>query len=231
MKRAWWGLLGLAAAGLAQAQDAEFGFSVGLKAWNAHWMTFGYETNANGDQVLTQNETQDKLLVLPTLGLRWGDFIGAVSGFRSSSFSFVDGSDAGKRKEYDVNLGYRILPGFALTLGYKKLQQGGGENVYRPAGPIYGFSGNAVLSGPWTIYGSVGLGRLKTPGGDKISFDADYRQTEVGLAYTLQASGWPRSWSFTAGYRIQSLSSKDAANGQSGIDETFGLTLGVVAAF
>ena len=41
-------------AGAAQAQEADFGLSAGLKVWNTQWTTFGYDTNGGGQQVVTQ---------------------------------------------------------------------------------------------------------------------------------------------------------------------------------
>ncbi len=231
MKRACIGALALAATGLVQAQDSDLAVTAGLRLWNAHWTTFGYDTNADGNTVLTQNETHDQTIWLPTLGLRWRDFVGAISGFSSSGFQFIDGGDAGKRKEFDLNVGYRVLPTLTLTVGYKKVEQIVKGDVYRPAGPIVGFSGSAPLGGPWSMYGALGVGRLKSPGGDAINFKADYRLSELGLAYNLPVQGFPHQWTFTAGYRMQSMSSKEALGSQSGNDDTYGFTVGVVASF
>ncbi|MFO1273431.1 MAG: hypothetical protein U1F50_17420 [Rubrivivax sp.] len=231
MKRGWLWACALGAALPAQAQESDFAVSAGLRLWNAHWSTFGYDTNADGNTVLTQNETKDRTVWLPSLSLRWGDFVGAVSGFSTSGFQFVDGGSAGKRREFDLNFGYRVLPALTLTVGYKKVEQIVLGNVYRPAGPIVGFSGSAPLGGPWSIYSALGIGRLKSPGGDVISFKADYRLAELGMAYNLPVQGFLRQWTFTAGYRMQSMSSKEALGSQSGNDDTNGLTLGVVATF
>ena len=61
-----------------------------------------------------------------------------------------------------------------------------------------GISGNAPLGGAWSFYGNLGIGRLETPGGDEIEFEADYRLAELGMAYTLDGDRLPRRWTFTA---------------------------------
>jgi hypothetical protein len=162
--------------------------------------------------------------------VRYGDFLGSVSALPSTGFSFASGS-RGTREELDANIGYFVMPGLAFTLGYKKVEQRDGANRYRPAGPVIGVSGNAPLGGAWSLYGSLGVGRLKTPGGDAIDFEADYRLTELGLAYTLDGDRLPRRWTFTGGYRIQVMSSKDAFGTQDGRDTTQGFTIGAMATF
>ena len=84
------------------------------------------------------------------------------------------------------------------------------------------------------------MGGSKTPSKDSngkgIEFDMDYRLTEVGIAYTMRRqSRKPKHWTFTGGYRMQVMNSKDAfeaAEGsQDGLDTTQGFSLGVVATF
>jgi hypothetical protein len=118
-----------------------------------------------------------------------------------------------------------------VTLGYKTVTQSDGESRYRPAGPVIGVSAFAPLRGLLSMYGSLGLGYMQTPGGDAIDFAADYRLAEVGLAYTPNGEGLLGRFTFTGGYRVQVLTSKDAFNGQDGTDTTQGFTLGAVATF
>ena len=81
------------------------------------------------------------------------------------------------------------------------------------------------------MYGSLGLGWMKTPGGDTIDFDADYRLAELGLASTPSGEVLEGRWTFTGGYRIQVLDSKDAFLDQDGRDTTQGFTVGVLFTF
>ena len=220
-------VLGLSAAG-ASAQDGGLSVSLGLKVWNAQWTTFGYEPLAPA--ILTQDDLGEKRVLLPSLGLRYGDFIASVSAFTNTSYRGTDGL-LDKRREYDAHVGYFVLPGLALTVGYKKIEQIGSAGKYAPAGPVLGLSASALLSGPISAYGSFGIGRMKTPSGNPIKFDADYRLSELGLAYGLRLDGWPKALTFTLGYRTQMLISKEAKPGIDGRDPTLGFTLGVIAGF
>jgi hypothetical protein len=224
-----------------QAQDEGFSVSVGTRAWYTSWTTFSYFTDGAGNNLaLTQASADDKLVLVPVVSTRWGDFVGSVSIFPSTRVSFVDGS-TGARKEWDVNLGYAVLPGLNLTLGYKKMSQRDDNGTcYEPGGLLAGVSGNAQISGPYSLYGSFGYGRLKTPKtGCKnvVAFTSDYRITELGLAYTLPTDGMPKRWTFTGGYRMQVMGSNEAFTSpgtektQSGRDTTQGFTFGAIATF
>lgn len=222
----------LCSAGAALAQEPGLSVSVGARAWYAEWSTFGYYAPNNVNLALTQAPARDKLVLVPVLSLRYGNFVGAISAFPSTRFSFVDGG-SGTRQEFDVNLGYTVAPGLSLTLGYKKVTQRDGSDSYEPAGPVAGVNANASLGGALSLYGAFGVGRLKTPGGAKINFKADYRLTEVGLAWTMNTERLPHRWTFTAGYRTQVMDSKDAfpVGPLDGRDTTQGLTLGLIATF
>ena len=232
MNRNWLIILALSGAGTAQAQDSGLSVSVGARAWYTEWTTFSYFVNplTGKNAALTQVSASNKLVLVPIVSVRYGNFVGSLSVFPSTSFSLADG-DSGTRNEYDANIGYTAIPGLTLTLGYKKVSQSGSAGVYRPAGLVAGLNAKASLDGPFSVYGNLGVGRLKTPAGDKIDFTADYRLTEVGLAYTLIGSGLPQHWTFTAGYRIQVMSSKEALGAQDGRDTTQGFTFGAVATF
>lgn len=234
----WLIILALSGAGTALAQDSGVSVSVGVRAWYAEWTTFSYVVDpiTNKNLALKQVSAKDKLTMMPVVSVRHGDFSGSISAMPSTDFSFVGGG-SNSRQELDVNLGYDMIPGLTLTLGYKKVSQTDPDgNRYRPSGPVAGLSANAPLSGPWSMYGSLGVGKFKTPGDDPIAFKADYRLTELGLAYTLNGNQFVKRWTFTTGYRIQVLSSKEAftaPNGESqdARDTTQGLTLGVIATF
>ena len=230
----------LCSAGSALAQESEFSVSVGARAWVAEWSTFSYYSEKVGgvdtNRALTQVSANDKSVLVPLLSVRYGNFVGSVSAYPTTSYSFKNGS-SGTRQEFDANAGYTLTPGLTATLGYKKVVQRGGKYRYEPGGPVAGVSAFAPLSGAISVYGALGVGRLKTP--DKadttaveyVRFTADYRLTEVGLAYTLRADRLPRLWTFSAGYRMQVLRSMGAFGNQDGRDITQGWTLGAVATF
>jgi hypothetical protein len=213
----------------ALAQDADLSFSAGLRAWNTDWTSFTYVPSGGG-RVLKQVTASAKTALLPSVSVRFGQFRGTLSALTSTSYGFDDGT-TGKRSEFDANVGYSVLPGLTFTVGYKQMTQSGNSGRYRPSGPVLGLSASAPIGEGLAIYGSVGLGRLKTRPGDAISFKAEYGLTEVGLTYAL-TTDLPR-WTLTGGYRMQVMRSKDALpeTGQDGRDNTQGLTLGVLVTF
>lgn len=223
----------LSAAGLAQAQLADLNVSVGVKVWRTQWTTFSYDANAGGEQLITQVPASDKTVLLPVVSLRWHDWVGSLSAFRSTDYTYVDGSGGATRKELDVNVGYFVTPGLALTLGHKKTGQKAGALNYEVAGLVAGLSGTAPLSPSLGLYGSFGFGRMKPTGSSTEKYDADYRLTEVGLAWNVPMDRGVKALNLTLGYRTQVLSSKDALprTGQEARDLTQGLTFGVIATF
>lgn len=217
-------------AGVAQAQPADFGLSVGLKAWRAQWTTFSFDTNGGGQQVVTQVPAKDETVLIPQLSARYRSVVASLSRYQPTDHDFVAGG-GNRRKEIDVNVGYLVTPAVALTLGYKKVGQSDGTDNYELAGAVLGASATAPLGGGFALYGSFGIGRMKDTAASTVKFDADYRLTEVGLAYGLPLDGWLKTLTFTAGYRTQVLSSKEALGDQDGRDLTQGLAFAVLASF
>jgi len=228
--------LALGAAGLAQAQLADLNVSVGAKVWRTQWTTFSYDTVPGRGQVVTQEPAGDKTVLIPVLSLRWHDWVGSISAFSSTDYSFIDGNGAGNtRKELDLNVGYFVTPGLALTLGHKTTRQkeNPGTRSYEVSGLVAGLSGTAPLSPTLGLYGSFGVGRMKPTGSSTEKYDADYRLTEVGLAWNVPMDRGVKALNLTLGYRTQVLSSKDALprTGQEARDLTQGFTFGLVATF
>jgi hypothetical protein len=222
----------------ALAQEEGLAVSAGVRAWATEWTTFSYYTervgNVDVNRALTQVSAGTETVLVPTLNLRYRDFIAAASLFPRTTFRFANG-DVGTRQEADLNLGYSFWPGLTGTLGYKRISQRGGPYRYEPAGLVVGLSGNAALSGGLSLYGSVGVGRLRTPRANGnphiVEFDTIYRLTEVGLSYSQAADRWLQRWTLIGGYRIQVMSSREAFGTQDGRDTTQGLTLGLLGTF
>lgn len=211
----------------AQAQESNLDVSVGLKAWNTQWTTWGYD---NTGTVITQVPAKDKTVLIPLLSVRYHDFVGSLSGFQPTTFRFEDGS-SNSRKEFDLNLGWLLTPGVAATVGYKRVGQAADGNNYQLAGPTVGLSATAPIRAGFSLYGSFGYGWLKSTSGSNVKFDADYQLSELGLAYSLGTGAIPRAVTFTLGYRIQVLTSKEALPTQDARDLTQGFTLGVLGVF
>jgi hypothetical protein len=229
MKKPLIAALALCAVGLAHAQSSGPSVSLGLRAWHTQWDTFSYTLDQNGDSVVIQVPAQDKLVLLPVLSVRWRDFTGSLSLYPSTEHEMLGGR-RDKREEFDLNLGYAVTPAVALTLGYKKIEQRG-SLLYALDGPVAGISGTAPLGQGWSLYGSFGMGWMKSTGGSDVKFDADYRLSEVGAAYTVPTGSFIKAVTLTAGYRTQVLTSKDARPGQDGRDLTQGFTFGALASF
>jgi hypothetical protein len=231
MKWKWLVVVACCSAEAALAQDSGLSVSVGARAWFTDWTTFSYYTEGTPPQnlALTEVTADGEIALMPMVSLRYQKFVGTLSAFTSTRYAFDNGS-RGERDELDANVGYYLMTGLAVTVGYKQIDQSDGPVHYRPRGPVVGLSANAPLGGAWSMYGNVGVGWLETPGGDEVAFDADYRLAELGLAYSL-GTRVPKSWTFTAGYRIQVLTSEDAFETQDGRDTTDGFTLGVLATF
>ena len=136
MNKYWLGFLALCCADAAVAQDPGFSFSVGVRAWYTDWTTFSYyvddTTDPDTNLALTQKSASNEVVLIPLVSVRYRDFVGSVSGWPSTKFSFDDGS-SGTREEFDINVGYYVMSGVAFTLGYKKVQQSEGPDRY-PAG-------------------------------------------------------------------------------------------------
>lgn len=215
----------------ALAQDSGgISVSVGVRSWLATWTSFTY-LPPDYDQV-GPTAAGTRLILLPAFAARMGDFTLLLSGMPSTTFDFANST--GSRQEFDVALGWTVVPGITVTGGYKRVLQREGAVRYEPKGPVIGLNGNATVNGPLSLYGQVALGKLRTSGvagPNNVSFDARYSVSEFGLAYTLVGGNWVRRWNLTAGYRIQQMVSREAAAGQDGSDSTSGFTLGVSATF
>lgn len=217
-------------AGAAQAQESNFDLAVGLRAWRAQWTTFSYDQNQAGDTVLTQVQAKDRFVLIPVLSARYGDFFGSLSGFAPTTFTTVDGNP-NRRKEIEANVGWFFTQGVGATVGYKKLGQFGDGVNYDLGGPTIGLTATAPIRSGFSLYGTFGYGWLKSTSGSIVKFDADYQLSELGFAYSLGTGAIPRAVTFTLGYRIQILTSKEALGAQDGKDTTQGFTLGAVGRF
>jgi hypothetical protein len=220
--------------GAASAQDAELRASVGLRAWYTQWTTFSYydPDKLPPPEALTQVSANSKLVLVPVFGLRYGDWVGSLSVMPTTRYMLPGGP--GSRREWDLNLGYSILPGLTATLGYKQMSQRDDRYRYEPKGPLLGLNANAQINGPLSMYGIFGFGKLKTPTkGNEfvVKFKADYHLAELGLAYALDIGRPSPRMTLTGGWRIQTMSSKEAFGSQDGRDTTQGLTMGVLATF
>jgi len=125
---------------------------------------------------------------------------------------------SGRRRELDLNGGYKVFRGLLLSVGFKEVYQDYGAGALRWRGPTFGVVASAPLLANWTAYGNYGYGpfRLTTPAGSadsngRTAFDASYNLGELGIAYDFNVSKVARSIRVTLGYRVQLISTRGYA--------------------
>ncbi len=210
--------------------------TVGTKSWFNKWTSWDYyaptplsavESLPGASESFTSS---NKSSIIPSLSLRYGDFLATGSVFLKSDYSFIGSSGAqfkGKRSEVDFHTGYFLLPTLAATVGYKDVRQDFGSE-FKYSGPILGFLASAPLTRGFSLYGNFGLGAMKAkfPAGlrdnsGKSRLNADYYLSEIGLAYSIDARSYiasSKALTATFGYRSQTLATKKFAVGTSYFD-------------
>src|SRR5262249_14241820 len=189
------------------------------------------DPNTNENLGIQETPLKNKLVFIPVLSARYTDFVASFSGFSATSFDYVDGGSI-RRKEFDGNVGWLFTPGVAASVGYKYQSQFVPGTTFSMGGPTVSISGTVPVRGAFSMYGTAGLGRLKTTSSSNVQFDRiDYQLLEAGGAYSVGIGNVPKAMSITLGYRVQVLDTKDAFGSQSARDLTQGFTLGVFAVF
>jgi hypothetical protein len=236
------------------AEDAggnEWALTGGVKLWATSWESWivvpTVFNKASRDVVETINSSTE-LAAIPQASVRYGNWLASASGLISTGYTFKPSwgsSLAASRYEIDGNVGYYVLPGLALTAGYKQIDQKFG-GTYKWRGPTAGLSGTGGLGHGFSVYGAVGVGFMKgdlpfADGAGRTRLNASYFLGEAGIAYSFGNIGWlTRSLNVTLGYRSQTLTTKgyDLADTntspatisrQDVHDTTHGATLSVIA--
>jgi hypothetical protein len=256
------GLSLLAVAPYADAEDLQL--TVGLKTWVYSWTTWGLaqsQYNSASYETVTALNSDTQASVIPQLLLRYGPWLVSTSYMTRTRFDLsasfpayylgvgLAGGDKlhEDRQEFDANVGYYVIPGLAVTVGYKKLDENAGGTLTW-SGPTVGLAGTVPM-GPHGLsaYGTFGYGlfHLRTPqlpdADGRTAFSATYVLAELGLAYTFQGH-----YTVTLGYRSQTAKASGyalsvlpiATSTQAGPytttqlkDLTEGPTLGLAASF
>jgi hypothetical protein len=168
---------------------------LGVRSWYTQWDSWSINRVQVGGSLLQTVESlsaRPTLALIPTLSARQGDWTLSTSVMTPASYTLRNATTAiqGSRSEMDVNVGKALLPGLTLSAGLKQLtQEAGGRFTWR--GPVLGLAATAPLSDALSLYGHVGVGRMRlhTPGQDgdgQDRFNASYAVQEMGLAW-----GWP----------------------------------------
>jgi hypothetical protein len=246
----------------AHAQQADqpvssaWSFSVGLKAWANEWTSWEVnrvQLGGSSLQALTPISSDTSVAFTPFASARYERFF-VSAGYMTPTEYTLEGSlgtRKGIRTEIDANLGYDVLPGVAVTTGYKRLSQDVG-GTFRWSGPTVAASVSAPLVAGVGVYGTYGLGwfKVKLPAPDSdghTSLNANYSLSEFGLTYSLGRARFAgvASLTFALGYRSQTvrtrnyaLASQPVGGGTSTTyahddprDFTQGITLTVIGSF
>jgi len=236
----------------AEGTDEGFSVTVGTKVWINEWSSW-YTPSIGGQPEVVPIDSSTKVSLIPVVSLRVRDFYASFSTLLNTSYTLsgqaLTSIDA-SRKEFDANVGYYVLPGLGVSLGFKSLSQTFGGANYRWSGPTIGASVAAPIRGAISAYGALGVGffKMDLPAADANSsvngsLNANYTIGEIGLAYAT--AGIPTiamtSTAFTLGYRFQAVRTKDykvraatgaSVNGFTDLsDVTQGPALGFLARF
>ncbi len=220
-------ILTLSQSGLAQQGDevvqktsklGDLQFSFGLKL-HTNKVTatalLPVDTTSGSVDILDNFRSSTENTLIPAFSLRYGNFFASASHFLETDYEF-QAAAAGvrlklNRRETDVNLGYYVLPGLGISVGYKQLKVNTLQDL-KYEGPSIGLSGYGSIGGGWGLYGNIAYGKLQL----KPSFvENDKKNTyvtqELGIAYSFDFRDTARlvkSLTLTLGYRNQTIESE-----------------------
>ena len=200
------GLSGNACAQFADSFSGDFHATVGVRAWHTEWTTWYYNQSIGFyDQYEAANLNWNFIPVVSVSKGRW-----FVAGSYQSPNTFKWDYPAGvsfRRKEWDANVGYFIVPGLAVTLGYKEIEYRSGNYVWTSKGPTIGLAGNAAIQSWVSLYGNLAYSRPRI--NDVVYFSNSrgyYMLTEFGFAFPLGGYNDALGGAVvTAGYRYQRI--------------------------
>jgi outer membrane protein with beta-barrel domain len=216
-----------------EASDDGVHFFAGVRVWANRWEVPYFETTpvlvGGAPALRTENKTRTsgtEIVPMPTIGLTAGKWFGAATMFPRTGYD-TKGALTGdvKRKEFDVNVGYAVLPRLSISLGYKEGSQDRLSSQITPSGikvrgVLLGVSGSAPLNDRLSLYGNFAYGvtRNKTDVPDaagKTRYNGDYQIAELGLSYSFGSFGQRmlQNISISAGYRFQLLTTKGITGG------------------
>jgi opacity protein-like surface antigen len=213
-------------------------FTAGVRVWRTDWSTWGN---------LTTNDYQHAELrysVIPVVSVSYRNLFVSGSYQAPGTFKFKPNTTLSgtspfsgfefRRREYDLNFGYFIVPGLAVTAGWKNVRYEEPGSTYRwtAKGPTIGASGNAPVADWVSLYGNIGYGRPKVD--DLTHFHSQrgkYLLTEFGFAFPLGPHANALTGAvLTAGYRYQRIGAYPSTALFSSV-EVFETAQGPVAGF
>jgi len=203
-------LSGNACAQFADSFSGDFHTTVGVRAWHTEWTTWFYgspTTSSTGfyDQYESANLNWNFIPVVSVSKGRWF-LAGSYQSPNTFNWDYPPATSF-RRHEWDANVGYFIVPGLAVTLGYKDIEYKGPGYDWTSKGPTVGLAGNAPIQSWIALYGNLAYSRPKI--NDRFYFSNSrgyYMLTEFGFAFPL--GGYRNELggaAVTAGYRYQRI--------------------------
>lgn len=213
------------------AESDGISVSLGLKTWISTWATPDVTPGAVS---LRSVNSGSETAVIPQLTGRYRNWFVSGSTLLSTRYQFSDSlsSFSATRNEWDVNAGYFLLPGLALSVGYKNVELDNRGVEFKVNGATLGLSGTAPISERVGLYGNLATGINQKIESSGTRLDNDYTLFEGGLSYSFSNVGFAKNLAITAGYRAQIIKVKPPTPVAGELKEdTHGLTLGLVASF
>jgi len=204
-------------------------FFVGLRLWVTQWdvpfvsvvpVQFGGIPALQGTPTTSASNT--KVMPMPTVGVSAGKWLLASTFAPTTSYDCRCTLGDVDRREFDVNLGYEVIPRLYVSLGYKEAEQKKfapdflGPSDVKIKAVLVGANASAQLTETVSLYGNAAYGfaryssDLPDPEGHS-HYDGSYQIGEIGLSWRVgQFLGSPfQNTSVALGYRFQSLLVED----------------------
>ncbi|MES2947526.1 MAG: hypothetical protein V4858_03195 [Pseudomonadota bacterium] len=215
----------------ARADDDDFSFSAGLRAWNSQWQANSFPT-VGGTTVAVHSDSTTKLVLIPVFSVRYKDYALSASRSMQTSYTLSDGLHPPvdePREETDINLSYSLIQGLSASVGMKEVRWG----TVVIKGPTLALTGSAPIGAGIGMYGTGGMGWLDVQMPGLPTLNADYALGEFGLTYSFDTKASLKGLTATLGYRYQKITAKSFSivNNRDVNDITSGMTLGLIARF
>ncbi len=201
--------------------------TVGLRLWQTEWTTWANSSEPNAYVTGGLKRT-----VIPLVSVRYRNFFVSGSTVLKATFDFppvttfnvdfprqtnVIDPFSFSRKEYDVNLGYFIVPDrLAVSVGWKNIKFSNARYAKEVKGPTVGLSATAPIAAYLSVYGNLAYGIPKVKDTDPQTGQSGllfrdargrYLLTEFGVAVPLgHFADALTGATLTAGYRYQRVS-------------------------
>jgi hypothetical protein len=200
-------------------------FFAGVRLWVSQWDVPHIEVRPTAvgtfDLVTVTSASSTELVPMPTLGVSAGKWLLSATFAPSTSYDCRCSAGEVDRHEFDVNLGYEVLPRLYLSVGYKDAKQNKladlpSSSAVKVKALLIGANASAPLTDTLSLYGNAayGFSRQRSDLGDPEGhsrYDGGYQIGEVGLTWRfgpLLGATWQNT-SLALGYRFQSLLVRD----------------------